>query len=299
MASLGAVVFLLALAPQGDNAHFDSLSGGVISSWGLRDNTQIAGVNINANWTYDATEDAAKSTMSGATISYGTADQIILPFARAIDSNTDDYISWQVEVKYGAAWTGDLGALDNHKAIRLDDAAKLYNGGTGDERMHELQMRYSVTDGTAVAVPTMRSYACTNSPSTNEDPLRDADSAPINWQPGGSRYYLSSSGSIPATDHMGTEKPFIILPDTWVRITYVWSKATGLVTITMADASNQAVKVIEYLSSRTTGRTVADTLRLEFNSSQTAPPEMTTDHNIWCRNVLVDNHPITFGTMAA
>lgn len=292
-------MFLLALAPQGDNAHFDSLSAGVISSWGLRNNTEIHAYNVSANWSYDASQDAAKATMSGANFSFATAEQIILPFARAIDSNSDDYISWQVEIKYGSAWTGDLGALLNHKAVRLDDAAKLYNGGTGDERMHELQVRYSVTDGTAVGVPTLRTYDCTNSPSTNQDPLRDSDSNPINWQPGGSRYYLSSSGSIPATDHMATNKPFMFLPDTWVRITYVWSKTTGLVTVTMADANNQAVKVIEYLSSRSTGRTVADTLRLEFNTSQTSPPDMTTDHDIWCRNVLVDNQPISAGTMSA
>jgi hypothetical protein len=237
--------------------------------------------------------------MSGANISYDSSEQIVLEFARALDSNVDDYIAWQCEVKYGSTWTGDLGALLNHKAIRLDDAAKLYNGGAGDDRVHELQMRYSVTDSTAVAVPTLRTYECTNGPSTNADPLRDSDSNPINWQPGGSRYYLSSSSSVPASDHMQTGKPFIILPETWVRITYVWSKSTGLVTITMADASNQAVKVIEYLSSRNTGRTVADMLRLEFNSSQEAPPNMTTDHDIWCRNVLVDNEPIPAGTMSA
>lgn len=292
-------MFLMALASVSPHAHFESLQAGVLSAWGLRNDTEIHVNNISENWSYDASQQAAKSTMNGALISYGTADQIILPFARAIDSDVDDYISWQVEVKYGAAWTGDLGALLNHKAIRLDDAAKLYNGGLGDERMHELQMRYSVTDGTAVAVPTLRSYGCTNSPSTNEDPLRDSNSNPINWQPGGSRYYLSSSSAIPASDHMQPGKPFIILPDTWVRITYVWSKATGLVTLTMADANNQAVKVIEYLSARNTGRTCADTLRLEFNSSQTAPPDMTTDHDIFCRNVLVDNQPIPFGTMAA
>jgi len=292
-------MYLMALADTSPHAHFESLQAGVLSAWGLRDNVEIHANNVSENWSYDAVEDAAKSTMNGANISYATADQIILPFASAIDSNVHDYISWQCEVKYGAAWVGDLGALLNHKAIRLDDAAKLFNGGVGDERMHELQMRYSVTDGTAVAVPTLRSYSCTNSPSTNEDPLRDSNSNPINWQPGGSRYYLSSSGSIPATDHMQSGKPFIFLPNTWVRITYVWDKATGLVTLTMADADNQAAKVIEYLSSRSTGRTCADTLRFEFNSSQTAPPNMTTDHDIWCRNVLIDVNPIPFGTMAA
>lgn len=292
-------MFLLALAPQGDNAHFESLQGGVISAWGLRNNIEIHANNISANWNYDATEDAAKATMSGANISFAAAEQIVLPFARALDSNSDDYISWQAEFKYGSAWVGDLGALTTHKSFRLDDAAKLWNNGVGDDRLHELQMRYSATDNTAVAVPTLRSYGCTNSPSTNQDPLRDSDTNPINWQPGGSRYYLSSSSSVSATDHMQTDKPFVMLPDTWVRVTYVWSKATGLVTLTMADANNQSVKVIEYLSSRSTGRTVADTLRLEFNTSQTSPPDMTTDHDIWCRNVLVDNEPIPAGTMAA
>lgn len=292
-------MFLMALASVSPHAHFESLQGSVISAFPLRSDAGIHPYNVDENWNYDAVEDAAKATMSGANISFDTGEQIILPFARAIDSTVDDYISWQVEVKYGSTWVGDLGALANHKAIRLDDDARLYNAGAGDYRMHELQMRYSVTDGTAVAIPTLRSYECTNSPSVNEDPLRDSDSNPINWQPGGSRYYLSSSSSIPATDHMGASKPFIILPDTWVRITYVWAKATGLATLTMADANNQAVKVIEYLSSRNTGRTVADMLRLEFNSSQEAPPNMTTDHDIWCRNVLVDNQPISFGTMAA
>lgn len=290
-------MFLMALADTSPHAHFESLQGGVLSAWGLRDDTEIHANNTAANWNYDASQQAAKSSMNGSNISYATAEQIILPFARAIDSNVDDYISWQVEVKYGASWVGDLGNLDTHKAIRLDDAAKLYGGI--DERMYELQMRYSVTDGTAVAVPTLRTYDCTNSPIAGDDPLRDSDSAPRNWQPGGSRYYLSSSSNIPATDHMQSGKPFMFLPDTWVRITYVWSKATGLVTVTMADADNQAVKVIEYLSARSTGRTVADTLRLEFNTSASPPPNMTTDHDIWCRNVLVDNQPIPAGTMSA
>lgn len=293
------MAFLMALANPSAHAHFESLQGSVISAWGLRDQTEIDDNNVTNIWTYDAVEDAAKVVMSGALISLGPADQLILPFARAIDSDVDDYISWQVEIKYGAAWVGDRGALNNHKAVRLDDAAKLFGAGVGDVRMHEIQMRYNVTDGTAVAVPTLRAYDCINSPEQNEDPLRDQGTNPINWQPGGSRYYLSSSSNIPATDHMQSGKPFMILPDTWVRITYVWSKATGLVTLTMADANNQAVKVIEYLSARNTGRTVADTLRLEFNSSQSAPPEMTTDHDIWCRNVLVDDQPIPFGTMAA
>lgn len=284
--------------PVNPHAHFDALRTTVLSAWALRSDAEIHANNPAKNWNYDTVHDAAVAVMQGDNISFATNEQVHLRFARPLDSMVDDYIAWQCEFKYGAAWTGDMGALTTHKALRLDDTAKAYNGGVGDERLHEIQMRYAVTGADVVAVPTLRTYACTNSPSANQDPLRASDATPFNWQPGGECFYDPKQGGFTAVDHMRIGKPFLILPDRWVRVTYLWERVSRMVTLTMADADHQAVTVVRCVSERSTGRTYADMLRLLFNSSQEAPPGMVAPHPIYVRNVLVDNWPIPVGVMS-
>lgn len=270
--------------------HFYAVRDSVIAAWPLRDTASIQKVNLARNWAYDPGEDAALATMDGALISFDAKHQIVLRFPRVLDNAAGDrYCSVQFEAKWGAEWVDNLGALKGHKCFRIDNHAK--TGGSTEPRVHEIQMRYSLTGPDAVAVPTLRTYACINAPSLNQDPVRDRDESPVNIQPGGSVYCVTKQAPFMAAQHLAPGKPYLILPDKWYRITYVWDLVVGRVVLTIDDGT-APVTVVDYLSRRANGLNCADMFRLEYNSSQEGL--MIGPHRLWARNVLVDDKPIPF-----
>lgn len=224
--------------------------------------------------TYDATQDAAKITLTNGGASLHIQDYLRLSFPE-LRKGVDQEVSFQWEARWSQ---GFLDIRDNgvhtHKAFRLDHQA---NRPVEAGRRFELQTRYgSGPDGT-IALPTIRSYH--NGPHGGDGEANPLSShGRDDYQPGG-----QSDG-------------FVIAPDTWVRFTLsvTWHDGEQRIRLWMADEHTDPVLVIAdpddpsqgFLADMSPGTPVGlDQFVVLFDTSQEARGE--DELNVWVRNIVV------------
>ena len=176
----------------------------------------------NKNISYDQNENAFAVKLDK--VSLDPRWQIRRYFPELNQDNASS-ISFQWEFKYSAAYLS-TGALHTYKAFQLSSIS--------ENLMFELQHRFSRTDETAVALPTIRYYMTTeHSEATDSDPLStdgpqisSITGEPIdNWQPGGNTaaaYRDAKIRKYKASDHLSSEtfhSPYIIRANLWTRVT--------------------------------------------------------------------------------
>lgn len=172
---------------------------------------------------YDPEENAFLVTMG--TMGISSSWQIRKYFNRITRFNSNS-VSFQWEFKYGEAFLS-TGSLQNFKAFQLSD--------TTENLMFEMQHRFSTTDDTAVALPTIRYYPGTAYTEAHDNEPLSSWGPPIstitgtkidNWQPGGdtaAAYRDNKIRKYSASDHLNDEvffKPYIIRANLWTRVTF-------------------------------------------------------------------------------
>lgn len=173
----------------------------------------------NPNFSYDPIENAFKADTLGRS-DINSSWQIRRYFPPLSHRNSTK-VSFQWEFKYGAGYLS-TGMLRNYKAFQLS--------GGSEDLMFEYQHRFSLTDESAVALPTFRYYRNLKfSEASDRDPLSSWGPAlsnktgkPIdNWQPGGDTAAEYKDAPFSASDHLEPAKhsPFIIRADIWTRVT--------------------------------------------------------------------------------
>lgn len=238
---------------------------------------------------YDPMMNAAKLTIPSG---FASVPQQLRPSYRLIDQTTgDDEVSIQWEARWSSDWLDvESQGLINQKAFQI---ARV--DGVVDERHIELQTRFNRTDATAVAIPTIRTYAVTN---VGGDGISNPLTASGNWQPGGetiTRWNAIQS----ASNHLEGQpdnNPFVILANKWVRFTAsitftggvqrlrVWMQHEDESTPTLVIADPADASQGFLIDGRPLNGT--DTFWVEFNSSQirgAGSPELVA----WIRNLVV------------
>ncbi|MGE0486806.1 MAG: hypothetical protein AB7Q81_21820 [Gammaproteobacteria bacterium] len=272
----------------------------MLGAWALRSDAEIienaiAPALLQAH-RYDPVIDGDKLTFTDASLE--TQDQLELRLERSIGEGIDALFSVQWEMRFDSTWKEVPREFsDAHKAIRLDDRRKI---AKTDLRFIELQLRYSRTSSTAVALPTIRTYGAATGGDGNQDPLRIFTDPPdpvagiFDWQPGGD---TKAPFSIPygAADHRAPPwRTFVILPDRWIRVTEIldFREGEGRLKVIMSDEFTDPTVVIDdpeqkgkgFLLDRNPSQ--IDTVRIEFNSSR-GFVVFDQPKYIWIRNFLV------------
>ena len=148
-------VLCLAVTPAFADAYFDWLSGlPQVVIYRAYDNQNQINQDIYAIKpenrvrppVYDAALNAARWTMTGASIAIG--DQMRPSFPTISSGN----VMFVWEARWESGFAGDLGGLDTHKAFQLSKT------GSGDERRVEIRTRFSLASGQGVAKVDARGY---------------------------------------------------------------------------------------------------------------------------------------------
>jgi len=204
-------------------------------------------------------------------------------------------LSIQWEMRFDRSFASDLNGFMNHKGIRFDDEGKR---GSKDARYVEYQFRYSQTDDTAVAFPTLRLYSASAGGEGSLNPLRgllkpmDPTFGVYDEQPGG-RTAGPNKMNYGAKHHMQPPwNTFLLLPDRWIRVTSIidFRKGEARIRTIMSDEQTNPVVVFDdpenpgdgFLADR--DPSYINAIRVEFNSSQTV--EFDKPKYIWVRNFI-------------
>ena len=284
--------------PPAAHAHFERQVAQpyTLAAWALRSDEEILD---NAQAPHRLTTQRYDPVQDGDQITHRVGslppyEQLGLLLPRSVGEGLDSLVSIQWEMRFDKSWASDLQGLRNHKAIRIDDTRKI---GSSELRYIELQHRYSITDDTAVALPTIRLYDTDIGYAS--DSLRSLLTPPtragaFNSQPGGETAAPNKIKNWSATDHMAPPwKPFLILPDRWIRVTQIVDFRSGAARIrmVMSDEFTDPVVVIDDPDTPRRGHLIdrdpsrIDKVLVEFNSSQTVT--FTTPKIAWVRNFIV------------
>jgi len=168
---------------------------------------------------YNPILDAAELTFNPGDISLFRGQ--LRPRFDLVDMNTgDSEISFQWEARWDSSWA-NLSLVNNGGRFGHHKFFQLSRNDPGDDRRYEMQMNYTVVDNTAVALPTIRLYGTIERDGVSGSNARTGtNTATYNYQPGGDTAAFYRDRSHVASDHVaGPTKPFLILPDRWIRFT--------------------------------------------------------------------------------
>jgi len=320
------VIFLLITSSvfADDHAHFNSeaLKPGVVLAVGFRTDDEIQrytaqGRRPNANCSYDAVLDAAAMNFPPGTESQTSATQIRPGWQPALLTANNSELWTQFEIYWPDDWIPDnLGGLETFKMIQWADDGVNSQGdywfGSGDLKF-EMRSRFSLTDGSVVAVPDFRVYQGPNTDGDDGSNIRYYDVFDYDYQPGGDTWIHDNENPAKLSDHLAEYptafadratniSPYLWVQEKWHRVTVRMVKDnSGVERITawIANEDEGPILIFADPNDITQGYKVDyptndgfDQFWFEFNTSQES--RTAESWSVYFRNFIVSTSQINY-----